>query len=841
MKNGEGAILADDMGLGKTVMILAYLNILISSDKFLYRQRSQNGALSGLRTKKLERVLIAAPLSLVSSWKRSAKEWLKDSSFPVVVVNEIPGGGVKKLEQYLQTFSNGILICHYEILARESPQRILKKWQRESKCCFDVCIFDEGHKLKSHSTSVRVFAGQELKTLQKVVMTGTPIQNRPEDLHSLLTLVSATLTAKFETLKNFKEQYTAVLRSGNFIDADVDQVQEKNKRARELREVMRPYLLRRTKEQVLGKDGVVQLPKKKEVAVFLPFQSESGQEKAYTKVTELEHVKQGTKKNAGRQEVISYVFAHMSQLRKICQHPILDLEDHERHWTDRSEDCEGGDDEVYASEKVPNQSPEGLINSGVKLQALLKLLTRWRNQRRKFIVFSSSKAFLDLVERAIITPNHFKCLRVDGDVKGKDREVALDTFQDPSDRSDGLLMTVQVGGVGLTLTQATRMVLCDPWWNPAVDEQAVDRMHRIGQRHQVICYRLITRGTIEEHIFKLQTLKRGIAKTTIDAPKQKRYVSNDDLRRLLQYTDPWGVQYKAFGFGQCLKKNMNPERIAWGEGVYSRDYTELFSSSDTTAEAGRGQNQDDVGEGGAAAGETENDSKDFFGGGATATASGAASSASSSSTTAGKNANFAAGSGTTPAAPPQGAGASGSAGAPAPESSAGCGAGQDDRDGFAGNKSASCTGREEQDSTGRGTSFHHSRYETPQQDEPEAEQSNDADADDAGEGSSEERTDRESETVTFTAWADLGYAVHQETKDLAEQFTTIFQPAESDNEEESEYKYKEDRDKFVKNLIRKYHPDKNPNRDEWAKSVTQWLNENREKFLSNAPPRPVGE
>ena len=118
-----------------------------------------------------------------------------------------------------------------------------------------------------------------------------------------------------------------------------------------------------------------------------------------------------------------------------------------------------------------------------------------------------------------------------------ERAEQFDNFKKPAEDggAHGLLLSIRVGGIGLTLTAATRAIICDPWWNPAVDAQAVDRMYRIGQREPVRCYRLITRNTIEEHIFNMQTLKRGVDRTTFGRSNQKRYTSADELKKLMQF------------------------------------------------------------------------------------------------------------------------------------------------------------------------------------------------------------------------------------------------------------------------------------------------------------------
>lgn len=127
--------------------------------------------------------------------------------------------------------------------------------------------------------------------------------------------------------------------------------------------------------------------------------------------------------------------------------------------------------QVYSSTAFPDQSPAGLVHSSTKLGAIKKLVQLWRKTKQKFLIVSYSTAFLNLIETAVLRPQHFKWLRIDGSVKREDREGIIAKFQDDNDESQGMVMSVQVGGVGITLTKATRMVICDPWWNPAIDAQ----------------------------------------------------------------------------------------------------------------------------------------------------------------------------------------------------------------------------------------------------------------------------------------------------------------------------------------------------------------------------------
>jgi superfamily II DNA or RNA helicase len=141
---------------------------------------------------------------------------------------------------------------------------------------------------------------------------------------------------------------------------------------------------------------------------------------------------------------------------------------------------------------------------------------------------------LDLIQACVLRVLGLKFLRIDGSIEAKDRDLKLNKFQHPESRYFCMCLSVQVGGVGLTITGADRVILCDPAWNPAMDAQAIDRVHRIGQQKEVVVYRLIGSGAIEDKMFRLQVFKKSLAKTAMEQESQLRFFSHKDLKQLFE-------------------------------------------------------------------------------------------------------------------------------------------------------------------------------------------------------------------------------------------------------------------------------------------------------------------
>lgn len=172
-----------------------------------------------------------------------------------------------------------------------------------------------------------------------------------------------------------------------------------------------------------------------------------------------------------------------------------------------------------------------------KLRVLSVLLPQLQKRGHRCLIFSHSTRMLDLIQSCVLRVLNLKFLRIDGTIDPKDRDMKLNKFQHPESRYFCMCLSAQVGGVGLTITGADRVILCDPAWNPAMDAQAIDRVHRIGQQKEVVVYRLIGSGAIEDKMFRLQVFKRSLAQTAMAQESQVRFFSKSDLKQLFEAPD----------------------------------------------------------------------------------------------------------------------------------------------------------------------------------------------------------------------------------------------------------------------------------------------------------------
>merc|ERR1719191_2195819 len=169
-----------------------------------------------------------------------------------------------------------------------------------------------------------------------------------------------------------------------------------------------------------------------------------------------------------------------------------------------------------------------------KLRVLGVLLPQLQSRGHRCIIFSHSTRMLDLIQACVLRVLGLKFLRIDGTIEAKDRDLKLQKFQAEDSRYFAMCLSSAVGGVGLTITGADRVILTDPAWNPAMDAQAIDRVHRIGQQKDVVVYRLIGSGAIEDKMFRLQVFKRSLAKTAMEQESQIRFFSSKDLKQLFE-------------------------------------------------------------------------------------------------------------------------------------------------------------------------------------------------------------------------------------------------------------------------------------------------------------------
>ncbi|KAM4665157.1 DNA excision repair protein ERCC-6-like [Discoglossus pictus] len=527
----KGGILADDMGLGKTIQIIAFLSGMFDSEL-------------------IRCVLLIMPTTLISNWIKEFAKWT-----PGMRVSEFHGTSKKERASNLERIQrkSGILITTYQML--------INNWQQvstynEKEFVWDYVILDEAHKIKTSSTKTAK-ACQAIPSKNRILLTGTPIQNNLREMWSLYDF--ACQGSLLGTLKTFKIEYENPITRAREKDATPGEKALGLKISENLMQIIQPYFLRRTKSDVQEKKLTEQkasvvknvkalempsLTRKNDLILWVYLSTI--QEEIYKKFISLDQIKEllMTKRSP---------LAELTILKKLCDHPRLlsaraciqlGLEgddgynvegDHDQNSGDGCDDqnSEGAHSAVM---KYDHLSDEALIEESGKLRVLIDLLHNLTEQGHRALVFSQSRKMLDIVAR-ILDNSGFKVMRIDGTVPLPEREKRISMFQ-RSNAFSVLLLTTQVGGVGLTLTSADRVIIFDPSWNPATDAQAVDRAYRIGQQENVVIYRLITCGTVEEKIYRRQIFKDSlIRQTTGDKKNPFRYFSKQELKELFSIED----------------------------------------------------------------------------------------------------------------------------------------------------------------------------------------------------------------------------------------------------------------------------------------------------------------
>ena len=406
---GMGALLADDMGLGKTLQALV----------------SARG-----------RTLVVAPTSVLSNWHREIEKFR-----PNLTVGIYHGS-----DRALQADVD-VTITTWALLRLDIDILAEVKW--------DTTILDESQTMKNPESQVAQ-AAYRLNSSFRIALTGTPLENRLEDLWSQMRYVEPGL---LHDLKMFRERYVdPVSRGETHVTAH-------------LRERIKPFILRRLKREVAP-----DLPPRTELVERCELRPEERNLydalKAATQIEVVEALSSG----GGVMKALEALL----RLRQAACHPAL----------------------------VPGHSE---VTSSSKVEQLLELLETLDSEGHKTLVFSQWTGFLDLVEPHL-KRQKLAFLRLDGSTR--DRQAVVDGFQ-ADDGPPVLLLSLKAGGTGLNLTAADHVILLDPWWNPAAEDQAADRAHRIGQDKPVMVHRLVAADTVEERILALQERKRDLARAAI--------------------------------------------------------------------------------------------------------------------------------------------------------------------------------------------------------------------------------------------------------------------------------------------------------------------------------------
>ncbi|WP_285008249.1 DEAD/DEAH box helicase [Pedobacter faecalis] len=444
-----GACLADDMGLGKTIQVIAFI-------------LSQGEKISAQGLGHPNTNLIVVPASLIFNWQQELRKF-----GPALKVYTHYGAGRAKQTNHFDQCE--VILTSYGTLL--SDISYLKTYR------FNYIFLDESQTIKNPD-SQRYKAARLLQSRNKVVLTGTPVENNTFDLYGQLSFACPGLLG---SKMHFKQLYSV----------PIDQFKD-SRRAKELQHRIKPFILRRTKEQVAR-----ELPEKTEMIIYCEMGAQ--QREIY---------------DAAREEIREYLMGRsedellkssmhvlqgITRLRQICNSPALLAKD--KYYGDASAKMD------VLLEQIENKSPE-----------------------HKILVFSQFVTMLDLI-KVRLESRQVGYAYLTGQTR--DREAAVSLFQDdPKVRV--FLISLKAGGVGLNLTRADYVYLVDPWWNPAVENQAIDRAYRIGQDKHVMAIRLICPDTVEEKIMTMQQHKRNLADNLIRTEESIfKSLTKDDLLNLL--------------------------------------------------------------------------------------------------------------------------------------------------------------------------------------------------------------------------------------------------------------------------------------------------------------------
>ncbi|CAA3030465.1 CHROMATIN REMODELING 24 [Olea europaea subsp. europaea] len=390
----------------------------------------------------------------------------------------------------------------------------------EDEMTWDYMILDEGHLIKNPSTQ-RAKSLLQIPCARRIIISGTPLQNNLKELWALFNFCCPELLGD---KKWFKEKYEHYINRGNEKNASDREKRIGSAVAKELRECIQPYFLRRMKSEVFRDDTT--LSKKNEIIVWLRLTGL--QRQLYEAFLKSEIVISACDGSP---------LAALTILKKICDHPLLLTKRAAEEVLEGMDSMVGQEDRGVAEKLAMHIADVAdkfdfieKHNVSCKISFILSLLGDLLPKGHKVLIFSQTRKMLNLIQESLMSSD-YKFLRIDGNTKASDRAAIVKDFQEGCG-APIFLLTSQVGGLGLTLTKADRVIVVDPAWNPSMDNQSVDRAYRIGQKKDVIVYRLMTCSTVEEKIYRKQVFKGGLFKSATEHKEQIRYFSQQDLRDL---------------------------------------------------------------------------------------------------------------------------------------------------------------------------------------------------------------------------------------------------------------------------------------------------------------------
>jgi superfamily II DNA or RNA helicase len=445
---GKNGILADEMGLGKTIQVISFIAMMVQDFKCYP-------------------FLIVVPNSTCSNWRREIKQWA-----PTLRVVTYYGSATARDMAYKYELFPGnskqlrchVVVASYEAATDENSRKLLRSvpWQG--------LIVDEGQRLKNDRSLLHNVLNA-LKVPFRVLLTGTPLQNNARELFNLLQFLDDTIDAA-----QLEEEYEDMT----------------NEKISKLHDLIRPFILRRTKLQVLSF-----LPPMAQI--ILPVSMSHLQKKTYKSILEQKPellrslLSEGSLKASERVGLNNILM----QLRKCLCHPFVFNKDIE---------------ERGLEQRVTHKN---LVEASSKLQLLELLLPKLQERGHRVLIFSQFLDMLDIVED-FLDGMGMLYERLDGTISALEKQKRIDEFNAPNSPLFAFILSTRAGGVGINLATADTVIILDPDFNPHQDIQAISRAHRIGQTKKVLCFQLMTRASVEEKIMQVGRKKMALDEVVIN-------------------------------------------------------------------------------------------------------------------------------------------------------------------------------------------------------------------------------------------------------------------------------------------------------------------------------------
>jgi len=470
--NNLNGILADEMGLGKTIQTIALLC-------YIMEKKNNEGPF-----------LIIAPLATISNWVIEFQRWAPD--IKIVVYKGAPAERRQMAFQIKQDkHKYNAVLTTYEYIMKDKYALNKVTWQ--------YIIVDEGHRMKNYKSKFTQTLGTQFNSVYRLLLTGTPLQNNLSELWALLNFL---LPKIFNSCEDFEKWFNQPFSSKLPGEKNTELTEEQELLIiNRLHHILLPFLLRREKREVEK-----ELPSKTEYVIKL--QMSEWQKIVYQQIKEQGLLAEDPSTGRlGKKALMNT----MMQLRKICNHPYLFID--------------------YNNSMLENIN-DWIYKSSGKFEFLDRIIPKLLYFKHKILIFSQMTQLLNILERYFLFKG-IKCLRLDGATKAEERGRQIELFSDNKNDYMIFILSTRAGGLGLNLQAADTVIIFDSDWNPQMDIQAQDRAHRIGQKHEVKVFRLISKKTIEEGILEKAAFKKNMDEKVIRAGLYNSKYSESERRNKL--------------------------------------------------------------------------------------------------------------------------------------------------------------------------------------------------------------------------------------------------------------------------------------------------------------------